>query len=143
MSWSTPKRTLKEDLEMLRKQANGQMTRYAPSGEQCPFCCQPFGSSHSNDCPSLDAKCIPYTVEIVNQIVTEGYFAEEVAADGPWHARFLFCGKYGFRPNEVDVDSPYRGCGTYWCSHGEMKDSPFLNPHAMMKKLDHLSRTIP
>lgn len=54
----------------------------------------------------------------------DGYFGEEVEADGPWEARFLFCGKYGVSPDRVTVfQSTF---GKYWCRVGQPRPSAFL-----------------
>jgi hypothetical protein len=81
-------------------------------------------------------------VNIVNQYFAEGYFAEEVFADGPWEARFIFCGKYGVNPRDVKVSPEIRTKGgSYWCNVGEMKKG-FVYVNAQFRRLDHFGRSL-
>jgi hypothetical protein len=54
------------------------------------------------------------------------YFAL-VVADGPWEARFIFCGMTGANPSEVKVDPTYRSDGQeYVCSRPDPRTSEEL-----------------
>ena len=57
------------------------------------------------------------TLTIVNQIRAGEFFSQEMRANGPWEAKFKFCGQYGFHPDDVTVTQDTRGA--YWCSIGE------------------------
>ncbi len=72
----------------------------------------------------------PIECRVINIYFHGSVYAEEVPADGPWHARFLFCGKYGVPPDKVRVTPEIRmRNGLYWCEYGETPKgeySPYL-----------------
>lgn len=73
-------------------------------------------------------------MRIVEQIHGDEYFAEAVDADGPWEAKFIFCGTYGFSPDKVKVLPEICFCGgKYWCWVGT---ATFPSAKTISKQLD-------